>query len=135
MPRISSEAVSASMWRSGGKPPSPPKYLTARGRRIWDNTVKSRPPDFFAGADAELLGLFAATMDAAITGTELLDPLDADAVARHVKLVNAACSLATKLRVCKSSSTRAESGELTERGVPSKGKKGADILLFGSGEF
>jgi hypothetical protein len=56
--RMSAEAKSASLWRTGGVAPPPPAHMDATAKRLWRQITHSRPADFFAPGATQLLEAF-----------------------------------------------------------------------------
>jgi hypothetical protein len=116
MPRKSSEAQAAAVWRSGGRPPAPPAHLSRDAKRLWRSIVASRAPDHFGPGTLELLEQFVVVSTALRElGPRLTaDPMDRPTVTRWSRLAGVQATLATKLRLATSSRWRAEDGRLTE---------------------
>jgi hypothetical protein len=132
MPRMSAESRSAAAYLVGGKPPQPPKHLSARAKAIWRSIVASRPVDYFRPGSDVLLAQFCEMAAAQEHNLRALagnpgDPARQRGVRDLAMILN---SCATKLRLAISSAARAEAGILTEKDTIAP--KGKSDLLFGA---
>jgi hypothetical protein len=123
MPRLSSEAISASLWRA--EPiPQPPSYLKGDARKIYLEIVSHYPSDRFPPGAIHLLETFAVTSAVLrqvmrrMQVVDLHDPESRRLTGQMVKLSGVQLSCATKLRLTPSSHYRTEDGRLTEKRSP-----------------
>jgi hypothetical protein len=132
MPRMSAESLAGAAYRAGGKPPAPPKHLSARARTIWCEITTSRPVDFFLPGATTLLAGFCEMAAAQESNLRALaaSPSDLEMQKAAREMATTLSSVAVKLRLAVSSSVRADAGILTEKEprVP----KGKSDLLFGA---
>lgn len=122
MPRKSSEAIAFSLYRAGGKPPSPPPDLSSDAKKLWRQIANDRPADWFNPAALRLLRRFCRT---AIYAERLHDALEEAAIGsdgaklllRQTLAANASLGiLAAKLRLSVQAILDRRSGQLSERG-------------------
>jgi hypothetical protein len=125
MPRISPAARAAAMWKTGGQKPQPPKYLSAKARRIWQSIVDDRPVDWFRAGSLLLLEQLCSTM---VGQREVLAQLEKDSgnpellkVAKdYAMIIN---GTATKLRLTVQNDVERHSRHTDEK------EPQADLLL------
>ena len=135
MPRISSEAKSAALFRSGnGRVMEPPGYLEPDVQTLWREIVASKPADRFDAGSAPLLEMFCCF---AVHARWLLQEMEkakatSEAAAQLERRVGAMSKmlsmLSGKLRLSVNSRIDRRSGELDE---PGDGELIDDRLLGG----
>jgi hypothetical protein len=122
MPRLSAEARSAKLFRTGIKPPPPPESLNPEAARLWKEIAASKPPSWWEPGNLRLLQRYCRL---AITAEKWHDALDrvqptskgAGKLLREVATANASLSLlASKLRISVQAVIDRHSGKLTEVG-------------------
>ena len=103
------------------KRPPPPDGLPPGAAALWVSICAGVDPDYFAGADLTLLEALCVAdhqkraCDALVTrdGIVMADGTPNPALKLSITLAGSMAALSGKLRLCKSSSTRAESAGLT----------------------
>lgn len=135
MARMSAEARSAAVHRSGGKPPSPPAGFGEAESKIWRDIVRQKPLGWFDAGSLPLLGQYCRTLvlaERAAAHMMLLPVDDAEAVAfgKHLARLNSSVTtIATKLRLSVQGSIDRRAGMLAETNeLPDAG----DNLLGGA---
>ena len=122
MPRKSPNEISASAYRSGGKPPPPPRDLKPEAAKLWWAIANERPVDWFNPATLRLLRRFCRT---ALYVERLHDALDeaeiggeaAKLLLKQVLAANANLGvLAAKMRLSVQATIDRRAGQLNERG-------------------
>jgi phage terminase small subunit len=133
MPRRSAEDRSASYYRTGGKPPLAPSYLSPKAKRLWKDIVSCRPPELFKPGSQELLGQYCELcIQQEMYLTWLRDDRrNPELQATVIKVATTLCQLATKLRLALTSIDK-RSGILTER-EPEGSADNVTLLFGGSG--
>ena len=124
MPRLSSEARSAELWRERGTLPPPPKHLGREAAKVWAEIVASKPPGYFDPGSLVLLETYCGVtvalrkLDAKLRE---LDPQDREygRLARlSATLAGTQGATAVRLRLAHSSRMRYEDGRLNEPALP-----------------
>jgi hypothetical protein len=113
------------MWKGGGQKPAPPKHLSAKAKRIWQEIVNDRPADWFRPGSLLLLEQLCCTM---VGQRDVLVQLERDPcntnlmkVAKdYATIINAT---ATKLRLTVQNDVHRDSRKIDER------EPGSDPLL------
>lgn len=115
MPRKSaaSLAVVAPVVPSTARHPEPPTGLPEPAAALWRSVVRTRPPEYFDGANRELLEIFVRAVVEHRRVADALERLDVVAdIDLYAKLVRAAdthakraAQAATRLRLAKNSTT------------------------------
>jgi hypothetical protein len=122
MPRLSAEARSAELFRTGTRPPPPPKSLCAEAAKLWMEIAASKPLSWWEPGNLRLLQRYCRL---AVTTEKRHDALDrlhptskgAGKLLREITAANASLSLlASKLRISVQSVIATRSGRTTERG-------------------
>ena len=135
MPRISAEARGALSYRSGSRPPVPPKALSPEAAALWRAIVRAKPLGWFDAGSLPLLARYCRTAARAEQVADELDRTDvehedaADLEKRVIKLNGSLTTLATKLRLSVQGSVDRKSRLLDEDGA---GGKADDKLLGGN---
>ena len=121
MPRMSSEARSASLYRAGTSPLRVPSSLKpAAARAIWRATVQGKPSDYFRPSDSELLTRYctlnarAAELERLLAATPADDPDGAGIERRLVAIAGAVGGLAQRLRLNPAARIERHSGQRAE---------------------
>ena len=103
MPRQSAESIAAAAFRgtSSGRRHDPPAELTKEAAEVWRGIVTSRPADWFAAGNLELLALYCrlVVMSRDQAATVEACPEDDAALARMVKTATTMTTIAVKLRL------------------------------------
>src|SRR5579864_7832422 len=73
MPRMSAEARGAVSYRSGSRPPPPPKDLSPEAAKLWRAIVRAKPIGWFDAGSLPLLARYCRT---AVRAERLADALD-----------------------------------------------------------
>jgi hypothetical protein len=126
MPRQSGEDRAAAVWRTKGRPPGPPGYLSDDAAAVWRTITADRPPDYFRPSNYDLLASYCSLV---VTSRELfrrLEDLDprtqsisfASTVAHAAKLSTALTGFASKLRLCPSNEIDRKSRRQDQRAFP-----------------
>jgi hypothetical protein len=122
MGRKSSEDVSGALFRAGGKPPSPPAYLSPEAKAEWWQIVNDRPADYFRPSNFAFLAHYCAVLVAArklfryFETLELSRPDYGATVSEVAKLSAALSGFATKLRLLPSNEIDRRSRKMDEKG-------------------
>jgi hypothetical protein len=105
MPRKSVEQRAAELWRTGNKPPEPPKDLALPAVDLWRRIAGSKPGDYWTPTLCVLLHRFVETAEyadriaARVGELDVGDP-EALALARQMTAANASLgSLAVRMRL------------------------------------
>jgi hypothetical protein len=121
MPRRSAEAVSASLWRAGVTPPSPPKDLSPAAQKIWRKLANSRPGDWLDPAAQEMLRRLCRTLVSADQVHDQLDaaagtPKAAELIKQLAQLNSSVKAMMVALRLTPQTTIDRHGGQRTERG-------------------
>jgi phage terminase small subunit len=125
MPRISTEARAAALWRHKPEQLTPPSYLSPDAKKLWREVVASRPSDYFRPGSLQLLEQFCETMVAQrwalallATATKSGDLAAVRAATQIAKTLAAIVnSTSIKLRISAQAEIARRSGLLNEPGA------------------
>jgi hypothetical protein len=134
MGRKSPEDISGAIFRSGGRPPSPPKHLSPAAKVEWWQIVNDRPADYFRASNFAVLAAYCTLVVASrrlfsyFEQLELSRPDYSSTVSEVAKLSAALTGFSAKLRLNPSNEIARQSRKQDERGMPDD----AEGVLFGA---
>jgi hypothetical protein len=100
MPRQSSEARAAAVWRADLEPPRAPAHLTAAAKRLWREIVEDRPADYFRPGSFDTLATFC-TVTLTLRHMWKVERASRGEPAAHTRILRRICALAAlQARLC-----------------------------------